>query len=104
APAQRLDVTQEVLCGVRAQVGRGISGMRTAPPTVALIEQDDAVGARVEQPSEPRRASRAWAAVENEGGLTGRGAAALPVDEIAVTGAQHAVVVRLDFGIEVGHP
>jgi hypothetical protein len=41
--------------------------------------------------------------VDDERGLAAGVAADLPVDEVAVAGVEHAVVVRLDRRVEVGH-
>jgi hypothetical protein len=39
--------------------------------------------------------------MEYDRGLAVRAAADLPVDEVSVADVEHAVVVRLDFGVEL---
>ena len=77
--------------------------MRCAPPAAALIEQHDAIGAWIEQPSEPGRTTRPRATVKDEGGLAARVATCLPGDEIAISHIQHPVLVWFDLGIQRPH-
>jgi hypothetical protein len=100
---QELDVLDQVGCGVGLEVGGGVGGVRPAPLTVALIEQHEAVRARIEESPMPRRAARARAAVQHHGRLPTWVAAGLPVEGISVAHVQHAVGVRLDLWIHAGH-
>ena len=77
--------------------------MRRAPPAIPLIEQHDAIGGRIEQPAMPPRTSRSGTTVQDNGRLTARIAACLPVNEVAVTNLQHAMVVRSDLRIQIRH-
>ena len=65
--------------------------MRPAASGAALVEQHDAVAARVKQQAHPRRAARSRAAVQHQRRLAGRVAAGLPVQPLAVAGIEHAV-------------
>src|SRR5215475_7779486 len=80
---------------IRARVAR----VRRAPAAIPLIEQDDPVAARVKRPAPARRAPGARATVDHQRGHALWVAAGLPVDEVAVTGIEHAGLIRLDRGI-----
>ena len=71
--------------------------MGRAAPAVALVEENDPVRGRIEQPPHARRASAAGPAVENHRRLAARIAAGLPVDVVPVADVEHAAVVRLDL-------
>jgi hypothetical protein len=77
--------------------------MRRAATAAALIEQDGAVALRVEHLPHLRDATLAGAAVHHHGGLAGRVSAGLPVDSVAVTDVQHAMVVRLEWRVQISH-
>ena len=74
----------------------GCAGQRPAAPAAALVEQDGAVGVRIEEAPLARRAARAGAAVQVERGLASGVAAALPIDLMPVAHVEHAAVVRLN--------
>ena len=64
--AQPLDIRDEVGGGVAREVGIRGARRRRAAPAIALIEQHDAIGGRIEQPAMPWRASRAGTAVQHD--------------------------------------
>src|SRR5690606_34098863 len=76
---------------------------RPGPSGAALVEQDDPVGGRVEVAPQVRSGPGARTAVQHHRGLAVRVAAGLPVDAVAVTDVQHAVVVRFDRRVSA-HP
>jgi len=94
--AQLLHVPEQMGRGVVAHVGRRVARVRSAATASALIEQHDPEALRVEHRACTGRAAGAGATVDDEGDLAARVAADLPVDEVAVTGIEHAVVVGLD--------
>ncbi len=77
-PAQQLHVGDEMLGGVGREVDVGFARTRGAPPAAALVEQDDAVPGRIEEPPMPRGAARAGTAVHHQGGRAVGIAAGLP--------------------------
>jgi hypothetical protein len=77
--------------------------VRKAATTIALIEQHDAIGVRVEKAAHPITTAGAGAAVNHHDGFAVRIATDLPVDAVAVTYLEQAVIVRGDFRIEEGH-
>jgi hypothetical protein len=52
--AQPLDVRDQVGCRVAAEVDTGLAGVRGAAAAVALVEQDDTVGTRIEKAPQVR--------------------------------------------------
>jgi hypothetical protein len=60
------------------------AGVWSAPPTVALVKEYEAVGTRIKQPAVPGDTSRTRTAVQDHGWLSLGIAAGLPVDAIAV--------------------
>ena len=101
--AQLLDVPDQVPGGVGLQAGIQKGHRRRAPPAAALVELDEPVRVRVEQPAPPRAAAAARPAVQRHRRLAGRVAAGLPVDPLAVTDVQHPRLVRLDGREPFGH-
>lgn len=77
--------------------------MRPRASAVALVEQDDAIGRRVEEPAEPRRASRAGSSVEDHGRFAGGIAASFPIEKVALPHVELSGFIWLDWRIEVGH-
>ena len=52
---------------VRREIGLRVAGVRFAPATIALVEQDNPVRSRIKKAPHPRRAAGAWAAVNHDG-------------------------------------
>ena len=100
----RLDVVQQVRCGVGLERRQIRAGAGRAAPAAALVEQHDAVALGVEHLPVPRLAARAGAAVQHQGGLPSRVSAHLPVDVVAVAGGEHSVLLRLDRRVALTHP
>src|SRR5262245_55914314 len=73
---ESLDVGYEMLCRIGAEIGAGIARQRPAATRAALIEKQRIVKARVEEAALTSRTTRAGAAMEKEGRLAGRVAAA----------------------------
>ena len=88
--AQPLDVGDQMPGGVGVErgVGRRLSA-------AALVEQDDVVELRVEQPPVLWRDAAAGAAMQEHRRLGALGAGALPIDLVAVADIEHAGRVRL---------
>ena len=101
--AQQLHVRDEVLRGVGPEIDVRLARVRRAPTAVALIEQHDAIGGRIEQPAVPRRAAGSGATVDHDGRLASRVAACLPIDAIAVSDVQHPVRVWLGLLVQARH-
>ena len=97
ALTQQLDVGEEVPGGIAREVGVRRARVRLAASATALVEEDYAVGLRVEEPPLPRRTARPGAAVQDDGRLALRIPARLPVHEVAVAHVEQAVLVRLDL-------
>jgi hypothetical protein len=70
--AQLFHVAEQVGGGVAAHVGRRVARVRSAAATSTLVEQDDPVALGVERRAGTGRASRAGAAVDDQGGLADR--------------------------------
>lgn len=101
--AQRLDVPDQVLSRVRREVGGGTVGQRPAPAAAALVQQDAAVGSRVEVPANAGTRTRAWAAVQPQRRGPGGVADRLPVDLVAAPDGQQPGCVWLDGRILLAH-
>src|SRR6266566_5913451 len=101
--SQLFHVGDQMRGGVARQVGIEGTGVGRALPTVALIEEHEAVGAGIKQPAMPGRTSRTRTAVQDDGWLAMWIATGLPVDEIAVIHLQDALLVWLDLRIQLGH-
>ena len=99
--AQSLDVGDEVVRRVDAEVDIGLAGVWRAPAGAPLVEQDDSIGRRVEVPAIPRTAPRPWAAVQDDGGLAVRVPAHLPIQALSVTHVEHPGGVGLDVRIRL---
>ncbi len=95
--AELLHIGDQVGSGVAGEVGVWVAGVGRAPAAVALIEEHDAIGARIEEPAPPGRAARAGAAMHHNGWLPRGVAASLPVDAVAVSHVEESVRVRLDL-------
>lgn len=95
-PAQRLDVADEVMGGIRGKIDIKLVGERQAVPGLALVEQNDPVCLRVKEAPLARSAARSRSTVEEERRLAIGVAAALPVHPVSVTDFQHATVVRFN--------
>ncbi len=103
--SESLDVRDQVRRRVARQVDVGPARVRGAPAAVPLVEQDDPVRLRIEQPRLPRRAARARPAVQHDCGLAKRIPACLPVHEVAVAHVEQAVLERLDLWVRAaGRP
>jgi hypothetical protein len=74
-----------------------------AAAAVALVEEHDPVALGVEEPAVPGRAAGAGAAVEHEGGLAARVAAALPEEDVPVPDLEAAGLARFLRRVEPGH-
>jgi hypothetical protein len=83
-PAEPLDIGDQVMSCVYAEIDVQVARVGLASAAVPLVEQKDAIGTGVEQPSMPRRAPGAGTSVENQGRLTVRVPARLPVESIVV--------------------
>src|SRR5262249_15763611 len=70
--AQPLHVGDQVGGGVGAEVGGRVTRVRRAASAPSLIEEHDAVTARVEQPRHSGTGSGAWTAVHDGRGLARR--------------------------------
>ena len=90
---QPLQVRHEMGRRVDRQVGGGVLRRRGAPAGAALVEQDDAVALRVEEPRPPGAAARARAAVEHHRRNAVRGAPDLVVEPLPVADVEEALVV-----------
>jgi len=101
--AQPFDVRDQVRRGVVRQVDDRFARVRRAPAAVPLVEQDDPVRIRVEQPRLPQRAARARTAVQHDRGPAEWVPARLPVQEVALAHIEHAVLVRLDLGVRAAN-
>ena len=102
-PPQSLQVGEEVLGRVGAEIGVRVARVGTAPTAAALIEENDPVGGGIEVAPQTGRAAGARSAVEDDGGLAGRVTAGLPIHLVAVPDVEHAVLVRFDLRVERGH-
>jgi len=101
--AQRFDIGDQIAGGVGTQVGIGLVRRRPAAAGTALIEQDHAVGVRIEVLPLPWARARARAAVQVDGGRAGRIPTGLPVDPVPVTNIEQTTVVGLDERESVRH-
>lgn len=89
---ERLDIGHEVLRRIVGQIavwGRA--------PAAALVEDDDAVEARVEEAAVRRRSARTRAAMQEQHRLAARIAGLLPMHDMAVIERQPATGKRLDL-------
>src|SRR5262245_40462314 len=93
---ESLDVIEKVIRGVRREIDVRITGVRRAPAGVALIEEHDAIPARIEQTTLPRRRARPGAAVQEHGWLPGWIAGLLPVHPVPITDIEHPGAIRLN--------
>ena len=100
-PPEKFHVRDQVLGRVDGQIRGRIARVRSAPAAAALVEEDDPVDVGIEISAHARGTSRAGTAMEDDRGLAARVAADLPIDEVPVADVEHAVVVRLDFGVEL---
>ncbi len=77
------------------------------PPAAALVEQQNVVARRIEQPAMRRPAAAARAAMQEDRRDPAPRAAAFPIDAVSVADVEPSRVIGLDFGIElaqaVGH-
>src|SRR5690348_15357344 len=100
---QPFDVGDQIPGGVVAQFG-----VRRRAPAATLVEQDDAISARVEESPALGVAARAGSAVQEHHRLAARIAALLVVERVQRRDLQRAGIVGLDLGVErtadVGHP
>ncbi len=95
--AETLDIGDEVIGGVRGQVGARIIGLGRAASAAALIEQHRAKHVRVEVPARTRGAvCPPRSAVEIHEGKARRGADSFPVENVAVGYREMSRVVGLD--------
>ena len=91
-----LDVGDDVVGGVDAQVGLRFAGQGTTAPAPTLVDQHGAVGVRVEEAALTRCAARAGSAVEVERGFASGIAAALPMHLLPIAHVEQAAIVRLN--------
>ena len=68
-------------------------------PAAALVEEQDVVARRVEQPAMERRTPAARAAMQEHRRCRARRTGPLPIDLVPVADIEHAVGVGLDLGI-----
>src|SRR5215471_19047084 len=101
--SQLFDVGEQMRGGVALKARIESTGVWRAPSAVPLIEEHEAVGAGIKKPAVPGGTSRTRAAVQDEGWLPVWIATGLPVDAIAVIHLQEALLVGLDFRIQIGH-
>ena len=101
--AELLDVTDEVRRRVRCEIGGRLARVRGAATRSALVEQDDPVPARVEEPPVGRCTTAARSAVQDDRRLARCRTAGLPVDDVAVAHIEHPALGGLDRRVEVGH-
>src|SRR5690606_27859792 len=78
--------------------------MRRGPAAAALIEQQDLIAFRIEQPPVSRRAAAAGAAMQEHRRLALRISAELPIHLVTVSGVQKTMGIGLYFRIHVGIP
>ena len=93
--AQALDIGDEVPGRVGLQAGMG----RRAPAS-ALVEDEDVVARRIEEPAMKRARAAAGPAMQKDDRLGALRAAALPIDPVTVSHVQHAGLIRFDRRIE----
>lgn len=74
--------------------------MRRATAAAPLIVQDDPVSIGIEEPAVPGGATGSRTTVEDDGGLSLRITAELPVEAVAVADVELATVIALDFRVE----
>src|SRR2546427_12879869 len=92
------------MCGsVTLQVGIEGTGVWSAAPAVALIEDHEAVGVGIKKPAVPGDTSRPRAAMQDDGWLATWISAGLPINGIAVTHFQEAQLIGLDLRIQISH-
>src|SRR5436305_14856194 len=101
--SQLFHVGDQMRGGVAREARIEGTGVWSAPPAVALVEEYEAVGAGIKQPAVPGRTSRTRAAVQDDGWLPMWIATGLPVDEIAVIHLQETLLVRLNLRVQIGH-
>src|SRR5947209_19878334 len=101
--SQLFHVSDQMRGGVALKARLEGTGVWPAPPTVALIEEHEAVGAGIKQPAVPGRTSRTRTAVQDDGCLAMGIATGLPVDKVAVIYLQEALLVWLDLRIQLDH-
>jgi len=101
--AQPLDVRDQVVRGVRREVGRKVACVRRAAPAPALVELDDAVGGGIEVAPPARPAAAPGPAVEGDSRLAVGVAGRLPVDPVPIADVEHARLVRLDLRVRFPH-
>jgi hypothetical protein len=77
--------------------------VRRTAATASLVEQDDPVGAGIEEATYSGRTPRARTAVEDDSGFAIRMAARLPVHQVLIADIEHTVVVWFDFWVKLGH-
>src|SRR5262245_37115394 len=61
---------------------------------ISVVEEHDAVAARVEEPHQSRIGSRSWTAVHNSCRLAGWVAVRGPAHAVAITDVEHALGVQ----------
>src|SRR5690606_31014720 len=89
--------------GVVPQIGVRLTRVRRAATATTLIEQDDAVLLRIEEPPVPRCCAATRSAVQEDHGLALGIAADLPGHPVSVAREQVAAVMRLDRRIQRIH-
>ena len=75
-----------------------------AAPAPPLVEQHHPVDPGVEEPPPAGAGTRARSTMEHQRRLAQRVAARLPIDQVAVSDAKHAVGERFDLRIQSAHP
>ena len=98
--AQRFDVAQQLVRRVHRQIG-AVGHMRGGSTAAALVEQNDAVGGRIEELPYRRLRAAAGTAVQEHHRLAVRISADFPVHALAVTDVEETGHKRLDRRIEI---
>jgi hypothetical protein len=98
-PSEFLEIPEQVLGRVGAEVDLRVGGVRRTAAGAALVEQHHPVRRGVEEASPPGPGARSRAAVEDDRRLPGRVAADLPMHEVPVADVEQPLLVRLDLRI-----
>jgi hypothetical protein len=77
--------------------------MRRTAATASLVEQDDPVGASIEEATDSGRTPRARTTMEDDSGFAIWMAARLPVHQVPIADIEPAVVVWFDFWVKLRH-
>src|SRR2546425_549812 len=101
--SQVFHVGDEMRGGVVLKARLEGAGVWSTPPTIALIEEHEAVGTGIKQPAVPGSTSRTGAAVQDDGWFAMWIATGLPVNAIAVIDFQEALLIGLDLRIQLNH-